>query len=92
MSAKISRVSEAHTKRAATAASKVLGNSRSSKRAKASAGNAMATQQQVKKGGVAYVIRKFDVESTVVTSAMSVHAIKDGASKYGKALRRLAKK
>lgn len=92
MSAKISKASKAHIKKVATAASRVLSNSDSTVLAKTSAGKNMAAHRQVRMGGKAYVVRDFDVESTHVSSARSVNTIKDGASKYSKALRRLAKK
>jgi hypothetical protein len=92
MSGKISKASEAHTKRAASAASKVLRNPRATKSAKSVAGSALTQRSQVKKGGTAYIVRGIEAESTVVTSSTSVRTINEGASKYGKALSRLANK
>ena len=92
MSGRISKASEAHIRKAASAASKVLRNPRATKSAKSVAGSALTQHNQVKKGGTAYIVRGKEKTTTVVTSAASVHAINKGASKYGKALSRLAKK
>ena len=92
MSGKIFKAPEAHTKRAASAASKVLRNPRAAKIAKSVAGTAFAQHSQVKKGGAAYILQGIEEKSTVVTSFTSVHTIGEGASKYGKALSRLANK
>lgn len=92
MSGKISKASEVHTRKAASAASKVLRNPRATKKAKSLAGSALTQHSQVRKGGAAYIVQGAEKESTVVTSAASVRTINKGASKYGKALSRLAEK
>ena len=92
MSSTVSKIPENQTKQAASAASKVLRDSKSTKKAKSLAASALAQRNEVKKGGAAYVIRSGKHERSLVTKSGSVKSVKKGAKKYDKALRRLAKK
>lgn len=92
MSGKITKASEAQTRKAASSASKTLRNPRATKTAKSMAGSALTQRSQIKKGGTAYIVRSDKADSIVVTTATSVRTIDKGALKYGKALSRLAKK
>ena len=92
MSSRVSKIPENQTKQAASAASKVLRDSKSTKKAKSLAASAMTQRNEVKKGGAAYVIRSDKHEQSLVTKSTSVQSVKKGTKKYDKALRKLAKK
>ncbi|HER26914.1 MAG TPA: hypothetical protein ENI69_07375 [Rhodospirillales bacterium] len=92
MSSNITRASDAHTKKAASKASKTLRNPRASKVAKSAAGFALSQRSQVDKGGVAYIVRDSSTEITLVTSSTAVRSVEKGAKKYSRVLARLANK
>ncbi len=91
-SATVSKASGSYIRKKASAASHVLRDPSASKEAKSVAGSSMSQLSQVKKGGAAYHVTGIEVNSTVVATATSVHTVREGASKYRKALSRLAKK
>lgn len=92
MAGKITKASDAHMKKAASRASKVLRNPRASKTAKSAAGSALSQRSQIDKGGAAYIIHDANTNVTVVTSSTSVKTIDEGTKKYRKVLSRLANK
>ncbi len=88
----VSKASNRLIQRNASTASHTLRDPNASKKSKSAAGSSMSQLSQVKKGGAAYHVRGIDVDTTVVSSATSVHTLREGATKYRKVLSRLAKK
>lgn len=91
-SATVSKATDQFVRTKASKASQVLRDPNASRKSKTIAGSSMSQLSEVKKGGVAYHITGTDADSTVVSTATSVHSIKETTGKYRKVLSRLAKK
>ncbi len=91
-SATVSKATDRFIQTNASQASRVLRDPGASKKSKSIAGSSMSQLSQVMKGGVAYRVTGIEIESTVVATAASVHAVKEATGKYRKVLSRLAKK
>jgi hypothetical protein len=91
-SATVSKVSDRFVYESASRASHILRDRDSSKYSKSIAGSSMSQCNEVKKGGAVYLVRGIEADTTVTSSATSVYIVSEGATKYRKALSRLAKK
>ena len=68
MSGRITKASEAQTRKAASGASKILRNPCATKTAKSMAGSALTQRNQVKKGGAAYISQSDKADSIIDTT------------------------